>query len=163
MRSSKNKKGVIPSILRESLRRTRHYSELGKKAQLTQRTKVRVAHDNVVVTNLCRNRSFDAFQLDPEANLVLKENADLPFVVTRPEYASDAYRAVDPRLRLIYLRDSLGEIIGIVGFVALHPTAMSHETVRRTGGTPHVPSFPGERHREHEQRGAKPYEVYSAV
>jgi neutral ceramidase len=95
---------------------------------ISNKAEAHLYYGSTLVTNLCRNRSFDAFVLDPEARGILQENAGLQFAITRPEYTADDYRAVDPRLRVISVRNNANQTIAIAAFLAVHATAMSHET-----------------------------------
>jgi neutral ceramidase len=85
----------------------------------------------VVQTNyvpVARNRSMPAFLLDPEAKSILEQNAWIPEAKPTPEYPSpQASRAVDPRLRVLRIEGQQG-LLALVGFLAMHPTTMSHET-----------------------------------
>jgi len=80
---------------------------------------------------VARNRSYPAFVRDPEAEHILQENAALPCGRRLDEYpAIEAYRAVDPVLKVLRLESSTGSarLIAVAGFYGVHPTAMSHTT-----------------------------------
>jgi neutral ceramidase len=75
-----------------------------------------------------RNRSMPAFLLDPECKAILAENAAIPLADPWKEYPDPrASRAVDPRLRVLRIEGQQG-MIALVGFLAIHPTALGHET-----------------------------------
>jgi neutral ceramidase len=78
---------------------------------------------DTVVPGLARNRSLEAFMLNPEARQILAENATLPG-------DSASYRAVDPRLALLRISTSTQPVlpIAVAAFISVHPTAMSHAT-----------------------------------
>lgn len=82
------------------------------------------------VAGLARNRSFPAFVRDPECDAILNANAALPLGSRLPDYPDlDAYRAVDPHLSVLrVVRAGGGQLLAVAAFVAVHNTAMSHET-----------------------------------
>ncbi|HYD50867.1 MAG TPA: neutral/alkaline non-lysosomal ceramidase N-terminal domain-containing protein [Terriglobales bacterium] len=76
-----------------------------------------------------RNRSFEPFLLNREHAEVLEENADLPLCVPAPGFPEPrACRAVDPRVTTLRVtgRES-GGLIGLAGFLGVHPTVMTHD------------------------------------
>ncbi|HZP43171.1 MAG TPA: neutral/alkaline non-lysosomal ceramidase N-terminal domain-containing protein [Candidatus Binatia bacterium] len=77
------------------------------------------------LAGVARNRSFDAFALDPERDALLAENAALP-VAPAPGWDADAYRAVDPTLTVLRVDavGRLGATIAVAAFFAVHATAM---------------------------------------
>lgn len=83
------------------------------------------------VGGVARNRSFDAFALNPDAAELLAENLELDVgsVVTHVS-TPDAYRAVDPTLTVLRLaRASEPEqLIAAAGFYAVHATAMGPQS-----------------------------------
>lgn len=85
----------------------------------------RLLYGGTLAGGLGRNRSFEAFLLNPEAEWILRSNAGLPIagpVVHVPH--EDAYRAVDAGVRVIRAEAADGgRTIGILAFAAVHPTA----------------------------------------
>ncbi|HEU4418599.1 MAG TPA: neutral/alkaline non-lysosomal ceramidase N-terminal domain-containing protein [Planctomycetota bacterium] len=76
-----------------------------------------------------RNRSFDAFALDPDARAVLAENDKLPIGEVDALYPREAaWRAVDPAVRVLTMHGPGDRLIGAAAFVAVHPTAMRAST-----------------------------------
>ena len=90
----------------------------------------RVFFGETTVANLARNRSFPAFARDPECDAILNANAALPLGPRLPEYPDlDAYRAGDPQLNVLRVERAGGtQLLAVAAFVAVHNTAMSHET-----------------------------------
>lgn len=87
-----------------------------------------IALTTQMVPSASRNRSMPAFLLDPESRAILTANASIPPAATIPEYPdARASRAVDPRLRILRL-EGPHELLALVGFLAMHPTALGHET-----------------------------------
>jgi len=77
-----------------------------------------------------RNRSFEAFLNNPEANTILEQNSDLLEGIITPEYPfPQSYRAIDPRLRVLRIKsaDSSQADIAIAAFVSVHPTSLTHD------------------------------------
>ena len=74
------------------------------------------------VPGLARNRSFEAFVLNPESRQILRENANLP--------GGQVYQAVNPQLTLLRFDTSTTppKAIAVAAFVAVHPTSMSAAT-----------------------------------
>ncbi|MFQ5574313.1 MAG: neutral/alkaline non-lysosomal ceramidase N-terminal domain-containing protein [Terriglobia bacterium] len=76
------------------------------------------------VPGLMRNRSFEAFMLNPEheRKRILRENAK--------KYREDRYHAVDPGLAVLKVQTASNpaHTIAIAAFVAVHPTSMSNST-----------------------------------
>src|SRR5262245_9703410 len=84
-----------------------------------------------LVPLLARNRSFDAFLLNPESSQILRDNAALPVGDPSPAYLDqEAFRAVIPRLTVLKFeaRDDPTDTIAVAAFIAVHGTAMGHET-----------------------------------
>src|SRR5262245_5041525 len=80
---------------------------------------------------LARNRSFDAFLLNPESSQILRENAALPTGDPSPDYPDPAaFQAVIPRLTVLKFeaREDPTDTIAVAAFIAVHGTAMGHET-----------------------------------
>ena len=77
-----------------------------------------------------RNRSFEAFLADEEHAEILKENSDLPIGNITPEYPfPDSYRAIDPTLKILRIKsmDPPQDDIAVAGFIAVHPTSLTHD------------------------------------
>src|SRR5262245_25435206 len=84
-----------------------------------------------LVPLLARNRSFDAFLLNPESSQILRENAALPAGDPSPAFPDlHAFQAVIPRLTVLKFeaREDPTDTIAVAAFVAVHGTAMGHET-----------------------------------
>ncbi|MFV8755411.1 neutral/alkaline non-lysosomal ceramidase N-terminal domain-containing protein [Nannocystaceae bacterium ST9] len=74
---------------------------------------------------LARNRSFEPFASNPEADALLAANADLPeCAADRPE----ACKAIDPTLTTLRIDDAQGRPIAVAAFFAVHATAMINRT-----------------------------------
>lgn len=75
---------------------------------------------------LLRNRAIDAFFRNPEAaGLLLPPECSAPC-----DLGAVRYRAVDPTLTVLELlreKDGVPKRIGLLVFLAVHPTALSHE------------------------------------
>jgi neutral ceramidase len=81
------------------------------------------------IPGISRNRSMPAFLLDPECRQILAENAAIPLASPTSEYPDPrASQAVDPRLRVLRIKNGAGQVIALAAFCAMHPTAMSHST-----------------------------------
>ena len=77
-----------------------------------------------------RNRSFEAFLANEESADILKENKDLQVGDVTPEYPfSESYRAIDPTLKVLRIReaDSPHGDIAIAAFISVHNTSMTHD------------------------------------
>ncbi|HMK60549.1 MAG TPA: neutral/alkaline non-lysosomal ceramidase N-terminal domain-containing protein [Dissulfurispiraceae bacterium] len=77
-----------------------------------------------------RNRSFEAFRADPESEDILLANKELPVGAVTTEYPfPDSYRAVDPTIRILRIKqkDKPYDDIAIAAFLAVHNTSMTHE------------------------------------
>jgi neutral ceramidase len=86
---------------------------------------VQLHHGAERLAGIQRNRSFAAFQLDPEAGSVLAENWQLPLGEVDDRYPQpEAWRAVDPAVRVLAMTANGGRLLGAAAFAALHPTAM---------------------------------------
>ncbi|HEX5050756.1 MAG TPA: neutral/alkaline non-lysosomal ceramidase N-terminal domain-containing protein [Planctomycetota bacterium] len=84
-----------------------------------------LSFDSSAVGGVRRNRSIEAFRLDPEAAQILGENAAVPPAEPSPAYPDpDAPRAVDPRLSVLTARGDDGSLIAVAAFTAVHPTGM---------------------------------------
>ncbi len=94
------------------------------------RQPAKVFFDEATVAGLERNRSFPAFVRNPECDAILRQNADLPLGPRLADYPDlQTYRAVDPRLDVLRVeRAGNAKLIAVAAFVAVHNTAMSHET-----------------------------------
>jgi neutral ceramidase len=90
---------------------------------------------------LARNRSFEPFAANPEADALLAANADLPGCTADrerlanqslerdlPREHPEACRAIDPTLTTLRLDDAEGRPIAVAAFFAVHATAMSNWT-----------------------------------
>lgn len=85
----------------------------------------------VPVGGVARNRSFDAFLLDPEASAFLAAQAELDIgTVIAHVGNTDAYRAIDPTLTTLRFdaASDPARTIGVAAFFAVHPTAMGPRT-----------------------------------
>jgi neutral ceramidase len=85
----------------------------------------------LAVGGVARNRSLDAFLLDPEASDFIAQHAhlDVGNIVAHVSHP-DAYRAIDPILTIVRF-DAASEAtrtIGAAAFFAVHPTAMGPRT-----------------------------------
>jgi neutral ceramidase len=79
---------------------------------------------------LCRNRSLEPFLRDEEAGEVLHRNEGLSLGPVMPEYPDERCdRAVDPALTLVTVEraDPWLAPIALLGFVAVHCTAIGHD------------------------------------
>ena len=77
------------------------------------------------LTTVVRNRSFEAFSLNPESREVFENNKGLPAPeATSDGFRTDAYRATAPTLTVLRMNalDS-GQPIAVAAFFAVHPTA----------------------------------------
>src|SRR5215471_9261620 len=84
-----------------------------------------------LVPLLARNRSFDAFLLNPESSQILRENATLPAGDPSPAFPDlHSFRAVIPRLTVLKFeaREDPTDTVAVAAFIAVHGTAMGHET-----------------------------------
>lgn len=85
----------------------------------------------LAVGGVARNRSFEAFLLDPEASAFIGEQAQLDIgnVIAHVPHP-DAYRAVDPTLTVLRFAAAgdATRTIGVAAFFAVHPTAMGPRT-----------------------------------
>jgi neutral ceramidase len=95
-------------------------------ARMNERFSHRVALHVGTASGLLRNRAIDAFFLDPEAASVL-----LPASCPSPcDLDAVRYRAVDPTLsvlEVIRFSDGAPRRIGLLVFLGVHSTALSHE------------------------------------
>ena len=89
-------------------------------------------YGEVPVYGVSRNRSLDAFLTNgPDAAALLDQNRDLPIRATSFRVGGeDAYRAVDPTLRLLRAERAgePGRLLAAVAFYAVHPTVMDTAT-----------------------------------
>ena len=100
-----------------------------------------------LVPLLARNRSFDAFLLNPESSQILRDNATLPVGEPSPAYPDrEAFRAVIPRLTVLKFeaREDPADTIAVAAFIAVHGTAMGHETELYNGDLFEVASHAAE-------------------
>jgi neutral ceramidase len=91
----------------------------------------RLFFNEKAVAGLFRNRSFEAFTLDPESRDIIAANAALPVGPVSPGYPhANAWRAVHPLVAVLRAekRAQPGVVIGAAAFLAAHPTAMSPRT-----------------------------------
>ena len=80
---------------------------------------------------LVRNRSLDAFLLNPESRGIIVANSSLTAGPITDEFCHpDAYRAVNSSISVLKItrEDKPDETMALLGFVAAHPTALGHET-----------------------------------
>lgn len=95
-------------------------------ARKNGRLRHRVALHAGSLSELLRNRAIDAFFRNPEAASLL-----LPPACSTPcDLGAVRYRAVDPTLTVLEVlreKDGLPERIGLLVFLAVHSTALSHE------------------------------------
>ena len=81
-----------------------------------------------IESRLVRNRSMEAFRLNPEANDVLEANRDLPLCKPSPEYPDEeACRAVYPIIQTLRFEEAGGgnRLIAGAAFLAVHPTVLT--------------------------------------
>ncbi len=78
------------------------------------------------VPGLARNRSVEAFLLNPESSTILQKHATLPVPDDVSPDDRVLYHAVDPRLTLLHIEPLAepGATIAMAAFVAVHPTSM---------------------------------------
>ncbi len=89
-----------------------------------QRAELRFAEQRV--PGLMRNRSFEAFTLNPESRTILGENHDLPPAEPMPEFPeAECARAVNPVVSVLRAETECGEVYA-AAFLSVHPTVMSH-------------------------------------
>ncbi|MFQ5574317.1 MAG: neutral/alkaline non-lysosomal ceramidase N-terminal domain-containing protein, partial [Terriglobia bacterium] len=105
-------------------------SAIVKAAEAARPAKVHLLETRV--PGLMRNRSFEAFLLNPEKERkgILEENAALPVGKLSEKYPKGAYHAVDPRLTVLKVETTSdpAHTIALAAFVAVHPTAMKNST-----------------------------------
>lgn len=80
---------------------------------------------------LARNRSFEAFALNPESADLLAANAGLPTGPLPRSYPHlDVYKAIDPRLSILRIDRAAAPFstVALAAVVAVHPTSMSPRT-----------------------------------
>lgn len=85
----------------------------------------------VAVGGVARNRSFEAFLLDREADAFLAQQAQLDIgTIIAHVHNADAYRAIDPTLTAVRFNavNDPARVIGVAAFYAVHPTAMGPRT-----------------------------------
>lgn len=91
-----------------------------------------LSYGETPVFGLSRNRSLDAFSANgPDAAALIAENRDLPIRATPFRVGGeDAYRAVDPRLRVLRAErvGEPGRLLAAVAVYAVHPTVMDTAT-----------------------------------
>lgn len=92
------------------------------------RTPAEIRYGALPVSLLERNRSFDAFSMDADADSILRANRDVPLGDVSALYPDSlAYRAVDPLVRVLSFRLPEGPDLGtfaIAAFAAVHPIAL---------------------------------------
>lgn len=72
-----------------------------------------------------RNRSLEAFLLDPDAAEVMRQNHDAPIGPCDALYPDPKqWLAVDPSVRILAMNATDGRLVGAAAFAAVHPTAM---------------------------------------
>lgn len=80
---------------------------------------------------LARNRSFDAFRLNPESGKMLRDNSGVKEGDPSPFYPDiEAFQAVYPKMTVLTFAssDATPTPIAVAAFLAVHATAMGHET-----------------------------------
>ena len=92
-----------------------------------------VLFDSGLINDFYRNRSFSAFVLDPESKGIIKNNAAASITPGQPTLLypdPNANLAVKPSISVLKIVSTApgNRVIAVIGFVAVHPTAMSHET-----------------------------------
>lgn len=102
-------------------------------SEIAQNQRARVYKGRAIVKGLFRNRSFDAFILNPKSREILDEepNRLLPRgVAPRKVVSDDEYKAVDPFLTVLRIApaDDTDATIAMAVFLAVHPEAMSNKT-----------------------------------
>lgn len=101
------------------------------------------------ISGLARNRSMEAFRGNPEANAIFTQNSNVLEGETSVPYPDKkAFRAIYPILQALWLFDARDpdNVIGVAAFVALHPTAMSHDTPVYSSDVFGIGSIEAERH-----------------
>jgi neutral ceramidase len=96
-----------------------------------KREPVKIEFAGTQVPLLMRNRSYPAFQLNPESEEYRRENAGLPKGSPSSEYpAAEAFHAVDPSVHFLRIvsESQPSRPLAILSFLSMHPTAMSHDT-----------------------------------
>jgi neutral ceramidase len=100
---------------------------------VSKRREASITRHTVAVPTVARNRSIEPFMQNPEAPQILAANADLPGCGPRADarahFTVDACHAVDPLLETLHVIDAQsGQAIALVGFFAVHATAMPNRT-----------------------------------
>jgi neutral ceramidase len=100
---------------------------------VSQRRAASITRHTVAVPTVARNRSVEPFMQNPEAPQIVAANAGLPGCGPAPDTevhrTIDVCHAVDPLLETLAIHDAdSGGTIALVGFFAVHATAMPNRT-----------------------------------
>lgn len=101
---------------------------------VSSRRAASVTRHTVAVPTVARNRSVEPFLQNPEAAQIVAANTPLPGCGPQPGSrgegaAIDACHAVDPLLETLHVTETdTGRGIALVGFFAVHATAMPNRT-----------------------------------
>ena len=97
----------------------------------TSKRSARVFLTRTKVGGLARNRSMPAFLRNPEARALVSANANLPPLPPHPLFPDPrSAHGVDPTVSVLRVESTATPpaTIALATFVAVHPTAMSHDT-----------------------------------
>ena len=101
---------------------------------VSNRRAATVTRHTVAVPTVARNRSIEPFLQNAEAEQIVAANTNLPGCGPHAEAEGsaalvDACHAVDPLLETLHVTDpASGQSIAVVGFFAVHATAMPNRT-----------------------------------
>jgi neutral ceramidase len=89
----------------------------------------------IQVHDLSRNRSMEAFVLNPEASLLIDLNKQLPLTRPDADYPDPlASRAVDPNVTVLrFLDAAINKPVALAAFLATHPTSTEHACALYSG------------------------------
>lgn len=101
-----------------------------------QREPVTLALDQTTLSGFFRNRSMEPFLLNPEQRDILSENDALPLCQPTAMFPDPrACRAVEPHVNVLRATAKADDhhLVAATGFVAVHPTIMSHDLEAYSG------------------------------